>query len=136
MSPRSLRLLESSLVSAFVAFGVASAVVHSAERTATVVAQERGAGDVLAPVLRAAVEADAALRSDPEPYDRYEAQVYRVESLYRWYAEEHQKLAATTKLDWAQKRADSARQLQEDFYEMKKLEAEAIALEARQRGAD
>lgn len=127
MSPRSQRILETSLVSAFVSFGVAAAVLRATEPAPPVVATGCQSEDVLAPLLRIAVDADAAFSSQDTAIEAVEAG--RVEALYAWYASEHQKLAASSTVEWAQTRADGLRQLQKDIAEMKALEKEAKALE-------
>lgn len=131
MSPQSLRLLETALVSAFVSFGVAAAVLHANEPTAAVAAQRRESESVLAPLLRRAVEADEALGLDG-PLDGTHAR--RVESLYRWYIREHEKLAASSTLEWAQTRADGMRRIQKNMAELRSLEAEGKSLEELARG--
>ncbi len=126
MSARSLRLLETSLVSAFVSFGVAAAVLHAAEPSPPAAVCEPS--DPLEFLLSTAVAADVGLFSDDAVLDDVEA--YRVESLYAWYVAEHEKLAASSSPQWAQNRVDALQQLQKDLAEMKKLEKEAMALEA------
>ena len=134
MSPRSLRLLETSLVSAFVSFGVAGAVLHATEPAAVVVAEGCETEDVLAPLLRRAVEADAAFVSKNGRIETVEAA--RVEALYAWYASEHEKLADSSAVEWAQTRADGLRQLQDDMAEMEELEKQAMALQALENAGD
>ncbi len=130
MSPRSVRLLETSIVSAFVSFGVAAAVLlgMAGSSPAPGVAPSCASQDVLAPLLRAAIEADAELSSRDGGLDEVEAA--RVESLYTWYVGQHEKLAETSDLEWARSRAEGLRQLQADLAQMRALEAEARALEA------
>lgn len=82
----------------------------------------------MAPLLRRAVEADAAFLSGDQAIETAEAG--RVEALYAWYASEHKKLAASSTLEWAQTRADGLRQLQADMAEMEELEKQAMALAA------
>lgn len=84
--------------------------------------------DPLEFLLSTAVAADVGLFSDDAVLDDVEA--YRVESLYAWYVAEHEKLAASSSPQWAQTRVDALQQLQKDLAEMKKLEKEAMALEA------
>ncbi len=130
---RSLRLLETSLVSAFVSFGVAAAVLHATEPGPGVGASGCRSQDVLAPLLRQAIDADARLFSEDT---LEELETSRVEGLYARYAAEHEQLARGTTVEWARTRADALRQLREDLAEMKKLEEQAMALEALERQQD
>lgn len=134
MSPRSLRILETSLVSAFVSFGVAAAVLHATEPSPVAVATECDSEDVLAPLLRMALEADAASSSHGHSITVVEAG--RVEALYAWSASEYEKLAAGSTLEWAQTRAEGLRQLQKDITEMEELEKQAMALEALENASE
>ena len=133
MSPHALRRLETSLVSAFVSFGVSAAVLHAADRPQPTVSQACTSEDPLSPLLHAAVEADAAFGSRDSARGSLDA--FRVEGMYVQYVEGHETIAGGSMVDWAQKRIAALRQYQEDLETMGRLKAQAEALEAaRARG--
>ena len=122
MSPRSLRLLETALVSAFVSFGVSAVVLHGMAPPST-------SDPVDDPFLRVAMEADAEL-SAADSID--EVAAHRVAALYEGYLEQSDQRATLGDFEWARGRVERLRQLEADLETMRALEAEAKALEQAQ----
>lgn len=119
MSIRSLRLLETALVSTFVSLGVSAVVLVG------VVSHEVPTPTPLDPFLAAAVEADVQVES-MEQVD--ELAIDRATALYEAYVGHAEQRAALEDVEWARSRAQRLRQLQADIDEMRKLEAEAWSL--------
>ena len=54
---------------------------------------------------------------------------YRAKALYEWYVAESERRANMTELEWVKYRIEHIEQLQTDLETMRRLEAEAMALE-------
>ena len=127
MSPRSLRLLEVSLLSAFVSFGVSMVVLLG---MAPPSAPPPSADDQLRRLaFEQAVKADMGYSTAPA---LDEDAAYRAKALYEWYVDESERRANMTELEWVKHRIESIEQLQTDLATMRRLEAEAMALEQAQ----
>lgn len=60
---------------------------------------------------------------------------YRAKALYEWYVAESERRANMTDLEWVKHRIEHIEQLQTDLETMRRLEAEAMALEAQSKAA-
>lgn len=127
MSPRSLRLLEISLLSAFVSFGVSMVVLLGMAPPSTSPPSEQDQLRRLA--FERAVVADMRQATEPDLDEDAAAQA---KALYQWYVDESERRANMTELEWVKHRIESIEQLQTDLATMRRLEAEAMALEQAQ----